>query len=106
MQAEYKERRTVSPVMFAPGGAVLNGNLSQSLSPSSSSTAHLGQLLSDTEDIFNADIVCPHGNLRIEERCKQLVSRAAWFRLCNYFDRPKTFQFGRDIFLIFLLAFT
>ena len=51
--------------------------------------------LGDTEDTFNADIVCHHGNLRIEERCKQLISRQVWFKLCSYFIQPKTFQFGK-----------
>jgi hypothetical protein len=55
----------------------------------------------DTEDVFNADIVCPHGNLRIGDRCKQLISREAWFRLRNYFDSPKTFQFGKVTALFF-----
>jgi len=48
----------------------------------------------DSEDVFNADIVCVHGNLRVEERCKQLISREVWFRLCTYFHNPTTFQFG------------
>ena len=52
-------------------------------------------LLSDSDDVFNADIVCVHGNLRVEERCKQLISREVWFRLCTYFQNPTTFQFGK-----------
>ena len=47
-----------------------------------------------SEDDFNADIVCPHGNLRIEQRVRQLISREAWSRLNSYFDKPITFQFG------------
>jgi len=57
-------------------------------------TAASNGVVADTEDSFNADIVCPHGNLRVEERCKQLVSRQVWFLLCEYFHHPKTFQFG------------
>jgi hypothetical protein len=51
--------------------------------------------LPESEDAFNADIVCVHGNLRVEERCKQLISREVWFRLCTYFNNPTTFQFGK-----------
>ena len=85
-----------SPVINVPGGEVglLNGDRSHALPAVSSASV---VVLSDAEDIFNTDIVCPHGNLRIEERCKQLISRDAWFRLCNYFDRPKTFQFGKNM---------
>ena len=47
------------------------------------------------EDDFNADIVCPHGNLRIEERSRQIISREAWAKLSSYFYKPTiTFQFG------------
>ena len=46
------------------------------------------------EDDFNADIVCPHGNLRIEQKHRQLISREAWHRLNSYFTKPITFQFG------------
>ena len=46
------------------------------------------------EDEFNADIVCAHGNLRIEQRARQLISRAAWRCLSTYFHKPITFQFG------------
>ena len=46
------------------------------------------------EDDFNADIVCPHGNLRIEQKHRQLISREAWYRLNSYFSKPITFQFG------------
>ena len=56
---------------------------------------HTNGTVLDTEDQFNSDIVCPHGNLRIEERCKQLISREVWFKLCSYFHNPKTFQFGK-----------
>ena len=56
---------------------------------------HTNGVMTASEDTFNADIVCPHGNLRIEERCKQLISREVWFKLCSYFHNPKTFQFGK-----------
>ena len=46
------------------------------------------------EDDFNGDIVCPHGNLRIEQKYRQLISREAWYRLNSYFSKPITFQFG------------
>ena len=46
------------------------------------------------EDDFNADLVCPHGNLRIEQKQRQLISREAWSRLNSYFTKPITFQFG------------
>jgi len=47
------------------------------------------------EDDFNADIVCHHGNLRIEERSRQIISREAWAKLSAYFYKPTiTFQFG------------
>ena len=47
------------------------------------------------EDDFNADIVCPHGNMRIEERSRQIISREAWAKLSSYFYKtPVTFQFG------------
>lgn len=61
------------------------------------SKPHTNGTISDTEDQFNSDIVCPHGNLRIEERCKQLISREVWFKLCSYFHNPKTFQFGKKL---------
>ena len=47
-----------------------------------------------SEDDFNGDIVCPHGNLRIEQKYRQLISREAWYRLNSYFSKPITFQFG------------
>jgi hypothetical protein len=81
-----------SPVINVTGEkAQLNGDRNRDVA----AVGPVGAVVSDAEDVFNADIVCPHGNLRIEERCKQLISRDAWFRLCNYFDRPKTFQFGK-----------
>ena len=47
------------------------------------------------EDDFNADIVCPHGHMRIEERSRQIISREAWAKLSSYFYKtPITFQFG------------
>ena len=33
------------------------------------------------EDPFNADIQCHHGNMRIEQRVRQLISRPAWHRV-------------------------
>ena len=45
-----------------------------------------------SEDDFNADIVCAHGNLRIEHKVRQLVSREAWNTLSGYFSKPITFQ--------------
>ena len=47
-----------------------------------------------SEDDFNADLVCPHGNLRIEHKFRQLISRDSWNRLQSYFTKPITFQFG------------
>ncbi len=72
-----------------------NGNHHALSSGQVGGAAASGLVPADTEDVFNADIVCPHGNLRIGDRCKQLISREAWFRLRNYFDSPKTFQFGK-----------
>ena len=57
----------------------------------------MAQHLLPSEDDFNADIVCPHGNLRIEQRARQLISRAAWYRLNTYFTKPITFQFGTPV---------
>jgi hypothetical protein len=96
---------SVSPVIKTEAGDGVvssqhqNGNHHHGLSPGlGGGTAASGLVpAADTEDVFNADIVCPHGNLRIGDRCKQLISREAWFRLRNYFDSPKTFQFGIDI---------
>jgi hypothetical protein len=94
---------SVSPVIKTEAGDGIvspqhqNGN-HHALSPGlGGGAAASGLVPADTEDVFNADIVCPHGNLRIGDRCKQLISREAWFRLRNYFDSPKTFQFGIDI---------
>merc|ERR1719391_877336 len=47
------------------------------------------------EETFNAEIVCPHGNLRIGERCKQLVTREVWHTVSSYFHNPKRFLFGK-----------
>ena len=60
---------------------------------------HTNGVMTASEDTFNADIVCPHGNLRIEERCKQLISREVWFKLCSYFHSPRTFQFGKFMYV-------
>ena len=94
---------SVSPVIKTEAGDGIvspphqNGNHHHALSAGLGGGAAASGLVpaADTEDVFNADIVCPHGNLRIGDRCKQLISREAWFRLRNYFDSPKTFQFGK-----------
>jgi hypothetical protein len=92
---------SVSPVIKTEAGDSIvsphhqNGNHHALSSGQVGGAAASGLVPADTEDVFNADIVCPHGNLRIGDRCKQLISREAWFRLRNYFDSPKTFQFGK-----------
>ncbi len=103
--AESAGESLVSPVIKTEAGDGVvspqhqNGNHHHALSSGLGGGAAASGLVpaADTEDVFNADIVCPHGNLRIGDRCKQLISRDAWFRLRNYFDSPKTFQFGIDI---------
>ena len=60
-------------------------------------TAKVAPDLAAQEDIFNADILCPHNNLRIEQRVRQLISRPAWHRVSSYFSRPITFQFGTPV---------
>ena len=47
-----------------------------------------------TEERFNADLLCPHGNLRTEAGCRRLVSQEAWRRLESYFTSPVTIQLG------------
>ena len=48
-------------------------------------------------DSFNSDIICAHGNLRIEQKFRQLISRPAWSKLRSYFKAPITFQFGSPV---------
>ena len=43
---------------------------------------------------FNSDLLCEHGNLRIEPESRILVSQEAWKRLEHYFSSPITFQQG------------
>jgi len=66
-------------------------------SPTPSLQTSIAHHLQTSEDDFNADILCPHGNLRIEQRARQLISRAAWYRLNTYFSKPITFQFGTPV---------
>jgi len=70
---------------------------SMATSPTPSLPPSVAQHILPSEDDFNADIVCPHGNLRIEQRARQLISRAAWYRLNTYFPKPITFQFGTPV---------
>jgi len=66
-------------------------------SPTPSLPTSMSQQVVPSEDEFNSDILCPHGNLRIEQRARQLISRSAWYRLNTYFTKPITFQFGTPV---------
>merc|ERR1719357_1287143 len=74
-----------------------SGPETNTVSPTFSMPSSVAQHLMPSEDDFNADILCPHGNLRIEQRARQLISRAAWYRLNTYFSKPITFQFGTPV---------
>eukprot|EP00090_Calanus_glacialis_P012504 TRINITY_DN21085_c0_g1_i1.p1 TRINITY_DN21085_c0_g1~~TRINITY_DN21085_c0_g1_i1.p1 ORF type:complete len:1287 (-),score=515.73 TRINITY_DN21085_c0_g1_i1:63-3923(-) len=74
-----------------------SGPETNAASPTPSLPSSVTHNMMPSEDDFNADILCPHGNLRIEQRARQLISRAAWYRLNTYFSRPITFQFGTPV---------
>jgi len=74
-----------------------SGPETNAASPTPSLSTSVAQHMMPSEDDFNADILCPHGNLRIEQRARQLISRAAWYRLNTYFSKPITFQFGTPV---------
>uniref|UniRef100_A0A2C9K4H8 Ubiquitin carboxyl-terminal hydrolase 48 n=2 Tax=Biomphalaria glabrata TaxID=6526 RepID=A0A2C9K4H8_BIOGL len=45
----------------------------------------------EKEERFNDDILCEHGNLRIDESGRRLVSKNVWERLLYYFPHMKPF---------------
>jgi len=74
-----------------------SGPETRAASPTPSLPTSMSQQVVPSEDEFNSDILCPHGNLRIEQRARQLISRSAWYRLNTYFTKPITFQFGTPV---------
>ena len=50
-----------------------------------------GHHSSGPSEFFNSDIICPHGNLCIQEGKRKLVSVDVWLILSGYFGEPKTF---------------
>ncbi|XP_059143217.1 ubiquitin carboxyl-terminal hydrolase 48-like [Physella acuta] len=51
----------------------------------------------EKEEKFNDDILCEHGNLRIDESGRRAVSKTVWDRLVYYFPHLKPFNMSSSV---------